>query len=171
MTSPRGALLTIVLACCAIIACQKTAGSPAAAPPAPRQSATTADQDSIRAANNRFAAAVLKSIAGRENQPSESVFVNMKVYKRTRAQILVAIMRDGFAPALGVKCTYCHVEGDFASDEKRPKRAAREMAAMHSMINQELAKMENLATPPTQNRSINCITCHRGVINPMAGSR
>jgi hypothetical protein len=169
MTSARS-LLTLVLGCSIIAACQRTAGSPTATA-APWPSAAAADQDSISTVNDRFAAAVLKSIAGRENQPAESVFSNVTIMKRARAQIFVTIMKDGYARALGVKCTYCHVDGDFASDEKRPKRAAREMAVMHGMINQELAKMVNLATPPTQNRSINCITCHRGVVNPMATSR
>src|SRR3954454_17221503 len=83
------------------------------------------------------------------------------------AKTLVSIMAGGYARALGVKCAYCHVEEDFSSDEKRPKRAAREMAAMHRMINQELRKMQYVATPATENRSINCATCHRGTINPM----
>ena len=79
-------------------------------------------------------------------------------------------MESGYSRALGVTCLHCHVERNFASDDKRPKRAAREMAAMHRMINQQLAKMENLESNP-QNRAINCSTCHRGAINPMAGER
>ena len=60
----------------------------------------------------------------------------------------------------------CHVEQDFASDDKRPKRAAREMAVIHRMINDQLAKMQNLELKPEE-RFINCSTCHRGAINPM----
>jgi len=50
-------------------------------------------------------------------------------------------------------------------DDKRPKRAAREMATMHHTVNQTLAKMENLKSAPDE-RSINCATCHRGKIDP-----
>ena len=171
MTSPRGALLILVVGCCATIACRRMLGRPGTDPSAPGRSAAAVAQDSIGEINNRFAEEVLKRIAGRENEAAESVFANVKVLKGVRAQVFVSIMNDGYAPALGVTCTHCHVLGDFSSDEKRPKRAAREMALMHRMINQELRKMENLATPPTQNRSINCITCHRGVVNPMANSR
>ena len=42
----------------------------------------------------------------------------------------------------------------------------REMAVMHRMINQELGKMQHIRTPATQNRAINCATCHRGVAIP-----
>ena len=75
-------------------------------------------------------------------------------------------MNTGYAKALGVTCSHCHDVGDFASDDKRPKRAAREMAGMHFGINQQLLKMENLATQPPERRFINCMTCHRGQIKP-----
>jgi len=52
---------------------------------------------------------------------------------------------------------------DFSKDDKRTKRAAREMAAMHFTINQQLAKMQNLEPNP-QGHFINCSTCHRGAI-------
>ena len=74
-------------------------------------------------------------------------------------------MNGGYARALGVRCTHCHDERDFSSDEKRPKRAAREMAAMHWTINQTLAKMKNLTAAPDE-RFINCATCHRGKTDP-----
>jgi hypothetical protein len=49
------------------------------------------------------------------------------------------------------------------------RRAAREMAAMHRGINEQLEKMENLTADP--NRAINCSTCHRGAIDPTASDR
>ena len=79
-------------------------------------------------------------------------------------------MNGGYSRALGVSCTHCHVEEDFSSDDKRQKRAAREMARMHRMINEQLGKMENLETPAAQ-RSINCATCHRGAVSPLAADR
>jgi len=74
-------------------------------------------------------------------------------------------MNGGYSRALGVRCTHCHADQDFASDEKRPKRAAREMAAMHWNINQTLAGMQNLDSP-AEDRFINCATCHRGQVDP-----
>lgn len=105
-------------------------------------------------------------IAGREDEPAERVFKNVQYLKTVRASLLLTIMDIGYSRALGVTCTHCHVEQDFASDDKRPKRAAREMAAMHRTINQQLAKMDNLGSDP-QNRAINCSTCHRGAIQPL----
>lgn len=118
-------------------------------------------------ANNRFAQQVLEKIAGHENEPAEKVFKNIQIdlFKSVPAGRFLRIMNAGYSRALGVSCTHCHVEQDFASDDKRPKRAAREMAAMHKMINDQLAKMQNLELKPEE-RFINCSTCHRGAINP-----
>jgi hypothetical protein len=119
--------------------------------------------------NDRFAKQLAEKIAGRESEPAEKVFKNIQIplLKTIPAGRLLRIMNLGYSRALGVACTHCHVEQDFASDDKRPKRAAREMADMHKMINDRLAKMENLDLKPEQ-RFINCSTCHRGAINPTA---
>jgi hypothetical protein len=88
----------------------------------------------------------------------------------TPAARFLLIMNLGYSRALGVTCTHCHVEEDFSSDDKRPKRAAREMAAMHRSINDQLAKMQNLEANP-QGYFINCSTCHRGSVDPLATDR
>jgi hypothetical protein len=120
-----------------------------------------------RATNEAFVRRISQSIAGRENEPAETVFKNIQWLKGVPAGRLLRIMNGGYSAALAVTCTHCHVETDFASDEKRPKRATREMAVMHRMINAELRKMQNLASPADK-RAINCTTCHRGSIDPMA---
>ena len=123
-------------------------------------------QPSQSDANAKFVKQWSERIAGKENEPAEKVYKNLQYMKNTRASLLLVIMDVGYSQGLGVTCTYCHVENDFASDEKRPKRAAREMAAMHRMINQQLDKMENLQTNPEQ-RAINCSTCHHGRAIPV----
>ena len=157
----RQGLPTILL----LIACHH-APAPAAATVAARPAA--AASDSVQQVNDRFVAAVRRRIAGMEQQPAESVFKNIQLpnLKRVPAQTFVTIMDVGYARALGVTCAHCHVTTDFSSDDKRPKRAAREMAVMHFGINQQLLKMENLATQPPEKRFINCATCHRGSIHP-----
>ena len=117
--------------------------------------------------NDRFVKHLSEKIAGREKEPAEKVFKNIQIpwLKNVPAARFLTIMNLGYSRALGVACTHCHVEQDFASDDKRPKRAAREMAAMHKMINDQLAKMQNLDLKPEE-RFINCSTCHRGSINP-----
>jgi hypothetical protein len=129
---------------------------------------TNAGHDSIvQEANDQFVRDWRKRIAGRENEPAADVFRNIRLewFKKTPAGTLLEIMDGGYARALGVPCTHCHDEHDFASDEKRAKRAAREMAAMHWDINQRLARMENLKSPADA-RAINCGTCHRGSVDP-----
>ena len=106
---------------------------------------------------NRFGT----EIKGRENEPAGQVFRNVQYLKDVNAATPLAIMDIGYSRALGVSCTYCHAEQDFATDEKRPKRAAREMHVMHRSFNDQLRKMVNGETPADA-RSINCTTCHRG---------
>lgn len=126
----------------------------------------------VQETNERLAQHVLKSIAGHENEPAEQVFMDIRIesLKKVPAAQFVGIMKGGYAKGLGVACTHCHVESDFSSDEKRPKRAAREMAAMHRMINKQLREMKELEDPADQ-RAINCSTCHRGSIDPRDSDR
>ena len=138
-----------------------TAGSAATA-------ATPVAPNTNAEANRAFVAAALKQIEGREKLPAESVFTNLQIpwLGKTEAETFLSIMKVGYAQALGVSCSYCHVEGNFASDAKRPKRAAREMAVMHRMINTELQKMQHVPTRAREDRAISCITCHRGARRP-----
>ena len=141
-------------------ACTTAAPTPQAPPPQP----TTQE------INDRFVREIMTRIAGHENEPSEQVFKNIQWLKGVPAARFLSIMNRGYSRALGVACTHCHVETDFSSDDKRPKRAAREMAAMHRMINQRLHEMQNLEHPPDK-RFINCSTCHRGSIDPVSADR
>lgn len=53
----------------------------------------------------------------------------------------------------------------WASDAKRPKRAAREMWEMVRVINQDLlGRAEYLRSSEAM---VNCTTCHRGQIKPV----
>jgi len=76
-------------------------------------------RDSVNAARRDSGAAmVLRSIAGRENQPAESVFKNIKILKGIPAGRLVNIMNMGFGRSLGVSCGFCHVPGKWDLDDK-----------------------------------------------------
>jgi hypothetical protein len=148
---------------------QQPQATPQGTPQTSPQSTATpaAPQTPNQEINNRFVQQISQTIAGRENLPAEQVFKNIQHLKGVPAGRLLRIMNGGYSRALGVACTHCHVEQDFASEDKRPKRAAREMALMHRSINEQLGKMQNLE--PRPQRAINCSTCHRGAINPMAG--
>jgi photosynthetic reaction center cytochrome c subunit len=123
-------------------------------------------RDSVTAARRDSGAAmVLRSIAGREDQPAESVFKNIKIFKGVPAGRLVSIMNMGFGRSLGVSCGFCHVPGKWDLDDKEEKTTARLMFAMVQTINRDyLSKVPtDRPTPPTAS----CFTCHRGNPRPM----
>lgn len=126
-----------------------------------------AEASSTQAFNDRAEARLKQRLGARASEPASAVFENITIdwLKDVPAGDLLGIMNRGYAKALGVRCTHCHVEDDFASDDLRPKRAAREMAVMHHDINQQLARMKHVEAPP-EDRFINCATCHRGRIDP-----
>jgi hypothetical protein len=127
-------------------------------------------RDSVTAARRDSGAAmVLRSIAGRENQPAESVFKNIKILKGVPAGRLVNIMNMGFGRSLGVSCGFCHVPGKWDLDDKEEKNTARLMFAMVQTINRDfISKVPtDRGTPPV----VNCFTCHRGMPRPMTAER
>jgi hypothetical protein len=133
--------------------------------PVPQTPASVAT-DEINSTNARFADQFARRIVGHESEPAAKVFGNVQFLKDVPAANLLTIMRIGYANALGVTCEHCHVATDFASDEKRAKRAAREMQLLHREVNVQLRQMKELDSQPADRRSINCATCHRGRIKP-----
>lgn len=126
-----------------------------------------ARRDSIVKDREKLYNEELAYIAGRENQPAESVYKNIKLFKGQPAGRVLRIMAQGFAPALGVSCSHCHVAGEYEKEDKPTKQVARDMFAMVTAINTEhLARIKNLRSP---NPSVNCSTCHRGQTRPGAG--
>jgi hypothetical protein len=123
-------------------------------------------RDSVTAVRRDSAAAsILRSIAGRENQPAESVFKNIKTFKGVPAGRLVNIMNMGFGRSLGVSCGFCHVPGKWDLDEKEQKNTARLMVAMVQTINRDYVSkvpVDSGRTAPT----VGCFTCHRGRPQP-----
>ena len=76
------------------------------------------------------AAGVTAAQAPRKLPPLE----NIRVLKGWDAAQVREEMRR-IADALGVKCEHCHVQGNFASDEKSPKRAGRRMLELTLALN------------------------------------
>ena len=75
----------------------------------------------------------------------------------TREQVIMTMR--AFTAALGVQCVFCHVQGDFASDDNPKKGTARMMLTMAREIN---GKFPDGATV----RHVSCYTCHRGATTP-----
>jgi photosynthetic reaction center cytochrome c subunit len=115
------------------------------------------------AQENEHVQALLKQIAGKEDQPAGAVFANVKMMKDVPAGRFLRIMDTGFSRSLGVGCEHCHVEDAWDADDKRPKRAAREMMLLVRQINESLGKLEEI---DTSDATVNCTTCHRGFVKP-----
>ena len=80
---------------------------------------------------------------------------NLKVLKVPAAD-LIPIMRS-FSAGLGVECDFCHVKGNFASDDNPHKEIARKMIVMAEQINSNF---------PDGKMHVTCYTCHRGEAEP-----
>jgi len=104
--------------------------------------------------------------------PPDSL-INTKVFPHNTPVTEVLGAMRSFTTALGVRCGFCHVgkEGapissyDFASDEKRTKRTARQMMLMVAEVNRRLDTLPERKNPG--GLSATCNTCHRGVNRPV----
>jgi len=85
---------------------------------------------------------------------------NLKVLKVTDRSQIGPIMRT-FTTGLGVQCTFCHVQGNFPSDDNPKKNTARAMIRMVDGINAQF----NAAMGDTK-VYVTCFTCHRGETEP-----
>lgn len=82
--------------------------------------------------------------------------VNLHILDLSTGKEVEQVMRT-FTAGLGVECSFCHLEGDYASDEKEAKQTARRMLRLIQKINADFndGKMH-----------VSCYTCHRGETQP-----
>ena len=80
---------------------------------------------------------------------------NLKVLKVPPADIRATM--QSYRLALGVQCEFCHVKGDFASDENPKKDIARRMIVLVQDVNAKF---------PDGKEHVTCYTCHRGDQEP-----
>ena len=81
---------------------------------------------------------------------------NLKILKVGTGAEVMQVMRT-FTTGLGVQCSYCHIAGNYASDENPKKNEARKMIAMTQKINGEFTDSK---------MHVSCYTCHRGEAQP-----
>lgn len=70
------------------------------------------------------------------------------------------------AEAVGVACGHCHVQGDFASDQKRPKLVARRMLQLTMALNAQSFASHTPAEGESRLGRVTCYTCHQGAERP-----
>ncbi|TAM56447.1 MAG: c-type cytochrome [Acidobacteria bacterium] len=85
-------------------------------------------------------------------------FKNVRVLKDIPADQLIPTMQF-ISASLGVECNYCHVQGAFEKDDRKPKQAARTMIRMVAAIDKDNFDGD---------RDVTCFTCHRGAAKPVA---
>src|SRR5271155_1704734 len=88
---------------------------------------------------------------------AEEQFKNIQVLKGIPADQLIPGMQF-ITASLGVECQFCHVEGAFEKDDKKPKQTARKMMTMMFAINKD--NFEG-------HREVTCYSCHRGSVDPV----
>jgi len=91
-------------------------------------------------------------------QTASARFKNVQILKDVPASQFLDAMRS-FSMSLGVDCEYCHLNNNFAADDKPAKGMARKMLTMTHSINDSTfsGKME-----------VRCYTCHRGQAEPQS---
>ena len=80
---------------------------------------------------------------------------NLKILKPEEVRAAM----QSYTVALGVQCTFCHVQGNMASDDNHHKEIARTMIAMARDINAKLGNGDDKTR-------VTCYTCHRGAEHP-----
>jgi photosynthetic reaction center cytochrome c subunit len=95
--------------------------------------------------------------APQTEKKAEEQFKNIQVLKGIPADQLIPTMQF-ITASLGVECDFCHVQGSFEKDDKKPKQTARKMMEMVFAIN---------ADNFDRNRKVTCYSCHRGSPKPV----
>lgn len=107
-------------------------------------------------------------LAGGQTEPVKPTASKIKMAEEAykNVQSLKGIPADQVVPSmqfitysLGVECSFCHVEGAFEKDDKKPKQIARKMIQMMFAINHENFEGK---------REVTCYSCHRGSSHPLA---
>jgi photosynthetic reaction center cytochrome c subunit len=98
-----------------------------------------------------------KPSADTAQKKSQEVFKNIRLLKDVPAEQLIPSM-EFISSSLGVECSFCHVEGHFEKDDKKPKQTARDMMQMMLALNKNSFDGR---------REVTCYSCHRGARNPV----
>jgi len=106
----------------------------------------------------------MEKLAGKEKLKAGDVFANLKLLQDTTVEGLVKLMDENYSRALGVSCTFCHVDGQWDDDKKEDKETSRKMIKMVTAINKEY--LTQLPLERGKSPTLDCITCHRGMNHP-----
>lgn len=104
-----------------------------------------------------FALVMCLALSAQEKgKKGPSPFENPKNLKILKTEGLQATMR-AYNASLGQACVFCHVEGNFPSDDNPKKGVALMMISMTQEINAKF---------PDGKMHVSCYTCHNGSNTP-----
>src|SRR6202051_2084515 len=89
---------------------------------------------------------------------AEEQFKNIQALKGIPADQLIPAMQF-ISASLGVECEFCHVHDKMDSDDKKPKKIARQMITM--MLDIDKNNFDGRL-------EVTCYTCHRGAAMPVS---
>ncbi len=112
----------------------------------------------MRGAKAQVGAAPQATASTAGPKTAEQQFKNIQTLKGIPADQLIPTMQF-ITASLGVECEFCHVQGAFEKDDKKPKQIARKMMEMMFEIN---------ADNFDRRREVTCYSCHRGSAHPVA---
>jgi photosynthetic reaction center cytochrome c subunit len=98
-----------------------------------------------------------QSSSSESGKTAEQVYKNIQILKGVPAGQVIPAMQF-ITASLGVECNFCHVEGHFEKDDKKPKQVARDMMKMMFALNKDNFE---------RHREVTCYSCHRGAPNPL----
>ena len=113
-----------------------------------------------REASGNHAAQEPKSASQRAagQKLAEEQFKNIQALKGIPADQLIPAMQF-ISASLGVECEFCHVHEKMDSDDKKPKKIARQMITM--MLDIDKNNFDGRL-------EVTCYTCHRGAAMPVS---
>lgn len=148
-------------------AAQAQPAPPLAAPGGPqgagRRRPNPIQQDSARRAQ---VDSIMRTIAGREQEPAGTVFKNVKLLKSMPAGEFLRNMDVTYGRGLGMSCGNCHVLGKYDDDTRKNKRVARDMQEMTDYIN--TVRLAGIKELDEDHVKVTCVTCHAGQGHPRA---
>ena len=89
---------------------------------------------------------------------AEEQFKNIQALKGIPADHLIPAMQF-ISASLGVDCEFCHVHDKMDSDDKKPKKTARQMITM--MLDIDKSNFDGRL-------EVTCYSCHRGAAKPVS---
>lgn len=116
-----------------------------------------------------FTAIISASLAFTKDDPP---YKNLQILPKNITKEQMDSVMHHFNDALNVRCNFCHIridstrKWDYASDENKHKKIAREMMTLTNEINDKYFDYTGEKRTITTQLMVTCFTCHNGKKEP-----